>query len=37
MRSIRFQFLGFISALLIILLLLLNTYPLVSSRDAVFE
>ena len=37
MKSIRFQFLGFISALLLILLLLLNTYPLVSSRDAVFE
>lgn len=37
MRSIRFQFLGFISVLLIVLLLLLNTYPLVSSRDAVFE
>ena len=37
MRSIRFQFLGFISALLLILLLLLNTYPLTSARDAVFE
>lgn len=37
MRSIRFQFLSFISALLLILLLLLNTYPLTSARDAVFE
>lgn len=37
MRSIRFQFLGFIAALLLILLLLLNTYPLTSARDAVFE
>lgn len=37
MRSIRFQFLGFITALLLILLLLLNTYPLTSARDAVFE
>lgn len=37
MKSIRFQFLSFISVLLIILLLLLNTYPLISSRDAVFE
>lgn len=37
MRSIRFQFIAFISALLIVLLVLLNTYPLISSRDAVFE
>lgn len=37
MRSIRFQFIAFIAALLVILLLLLNTYPLISSRDAVFE
>lgn len=37
MRSIRFQILAFILALLVILLLLLNTYPLISSRDAVFE
>ena len=37
MRSIRFQLFAFIAVLLVILLLLLNTYPLVSSRDAVFE
>lgn len=37
MRSLRFQFIAFIAALLAILLLLLNTYPLISSRDAVFE
>ncbi|MBO5496646.1 MAG: HAMP domain-containing histidine kinase [Oscillospiraceae bacterium] len=37
MRSIRFQFMAFISILLLILLLLLNTFPLISSRDAVFE
>ena len=37
MHSIRVQFIAFISSLLLILLLLLNTYPLISSRDAVFE
>lgn len=37
MRSLRFRFIAFITALLIILLLLLYTYPLTSSRDAVFE
>ena len=37
MHSIRFQFIAFITALLLILLLLLNTYPIISSRDAVFE
>ena len=37
MHSIRFQFIAFITALLLVLLLLLNTYPLISSRDAVFE
>ncbi len=37
MRSIRFQFIAFIAALLLILLILLNTYPLTSSRDAVFQ
>ena len=37
MRSIRFRFVAFIAALLIVLLLLLNTIPLISSRDAVFE
>ncbi len=37
MHSIRTQFISFIAALLLVLLLLLNTYPLISSRDAVFE
>lgn len=37
MHSIRFQFIAFITALLLVLLLLLNTYPLISSRDAIFE
>lgn len=37
MRSLRFRFVAFTSILLIVLLLLLNTYPLISSRDAVFE
>ncbi len=37
MHSIRIQFFGFIAALLLILLVLLNTYPLISSRDLVFE
>ena len=37
MRSIRFQFIAFIASLLLILLLLLNSYPLLTSRDAVFE
>ena len=37
MRSIRFRFIAFLSVLLLVLLLLLNTYPLILSRDAVFE
>ena len=37
MRSLRFRFVAFTAILLIVLLLLLNTYPLISSRDAVFE
>ncbi len=37
MHSIRFRFFAFIAALLLVLLVLLNTYPLLSSRDAVFE
>ena len=37
MHSIRVQFISFITALLLILLILLNTYPLISSRDLVFE
>ena len=37
MHSIRFQFFSFIAALLIVMLVLLNTYPIISSRDLVFE
>ena len=37
MRSIRFKIIAFITALLCILLLILNTIPLSSSRDRVFE
>ena len=37
MRSIRVQFFSIIIAVLLILLVLLNTYPLVSSRDLVFQ
>ncbi len=37
MRSLRFKFITFITALLIVFLLLLNTFPLISSRDAVFQ
>ena len=37
MRSIRLQFIVFIAALLVILLVLLNVSPLRSARDAVFE
>ena len=37
MHSIRFRFIGFITALLLILLVLLNTLPLISSRDLIFE
>ena len=37
MRSLRFKFITFISALLIVLSLLLCTFPLTSSRDAVFQ
>ncbi len=37
MRSIRFQFMAFIISVLLILLILLNTFPLVSSRDLVIE
>ena len=35
--SIRFQFFSFLAALLLILLLLLNIYPYVSARDAVYQ
>jgi len=37
MHSLRFKVLVFIGALLVVLLLLLNFYPLTSSRDMVFE
>ena len=37
MRSLRFQFIGFITMLLVILLVLLNIFPITSSRDRVFE
>ena len=36
-RSLRFQFIAYISVLLLILLILLDIYPLTSARDAVFE
>ena len=37
MHSIRFRFLVFLALLLVVLLLLLNTYPVIYSRDAVFQ
>ena len=37
MHSLRVQIFSFIAAILLILLLLLNTYPMTSSRDMVFE
>ena len=37
MHSLRFRVFAYISALLLVLLLLLNTFPLISSRDAVYE
>ena len=36
MNSIRTQVLGFIAVILLILLVVLNVYPLVSARDLVF-
>lgn len=36
-RSIRFQFFAFLGLLLIIMLLLVNIFPITSSRDAVFQ
>lgn len=36
-RSLKLQIYTFIAALLVVMLLLLNTYPLTSSRDSVFE
>lgn len=37
MHSIRVQLLSFILAILLLLLVLLNTFPLTTSRDAVFQ
>lgn len=37
MHSIRFQSFALLAAVLLILLLLLNTYPLTSARDLVFQ
>ena len=37
MRSIRFKLMSFITVFLLALLLLLNIYPITSSRDRVFE
>lgn len=37
MRSLRTQFIAFVLVLLFLLLILLNTYPLTSSRDRIFE
>ena len=37
MHSLRVQIFSFIAAILLVLLLLLNTYPMTSSRDMVFE
>ncbi len=36
-HSIRFKFLVFILAILLILLLILNTFPIVSTRDTIFQ
>ena len=36
-HSIRFKFIVFVVAILAVLLLLLNTYPIISSRDTVFQ
>ena len=37
MRSLRVQFMAFTAVLLVILLLLLNSRPITSSRDRFFE
>ena len=37
MHSIRLKCIAFILAILVALLLLLNTYPITSARDAIFE
>ena len=36
-HSIRFKFILFILAILLVLILLLNTYPITSSRETVFQ
>ena len=36
-KSLRFKISAFIGSLLLILLLLLNVYPIISSRDLIFE
>ena len=37
MHSLRLKFIAFILSILFVLLLLLNTYPIISTRDAIFE
>lgn len=37
MRSLRFQFFSFLAILLVVLLLMLNFFPVTSSRDTVFQ
>ena len=37
MHSIRIQLLSFITAVLLIFLVILNIYPITSSRDLIFE
>ena len=37
MKSLRFQVFSFLAVVMVLLLLLLNLFPIVSSRDAVFQ
>lgn len=37
MKSLRFQVFSFLAAVMVLLLLLLNIFPIVSSRDTVFQ
>ena len=37
MRSLRVQFMAFTASLLVILLVMVNTFPITTSRDRVFE
>ena len=37
MKSLRFQVFSFLAAVMVLLLLLLNVFPVVSSRDTVFQ